>query len=148
MQAYISDLIRRLPANIRVLPPALTPAVVVLDQRALRAVIDNLVKNAEQAMMNGGDIAIDYMALQGEDMVLLSSLILEGEFRRKSSKRSLLEGQSQAVSEKAAVLASTAQPLVRRAGGDLEPMQRHRGIGWLITLPLAPVPNLVGTLDE
>lgn len=149
MQAYISDLIRRLPANIRVLPPTLTPAVVALDERALRAVIDNLVKNAEQAMMNGGDITIDYTALLGEDMVLLE-FTDSGRGIPKEVIEAFVAGRPIASSKRegSGLGLHGVRRVVRRAGGDLEPMQRSCGTGWLITLPLTPVSDSVGPLSE
>ena len=60
LQAYISDQIRRLPQQVRLVPPTLTPASVAIEERALRAILDNLVKNAQEAMPEGGTITIDY----------------------------------------------------------------------------------------
>jgi len=70
MQAYVSDLIRRTP-RIRIIPPTFAPAVVAIDERALRVVLDNLVKNAEEAMADGGQLTFDYTASPGDEAVLL-----------------------------------------------------------------------------
>ena len=54
LQSYIGDQIRHLPPQVRLVPPTLTPAWVAIEERALRAILDNLIKNAQEAMTEGG----------------------------------------------------------------------------------------------
>ncbi len=71
LQAYSSDRIRRLPQQVRLVPPTLTPASVAIEERALRAVLDNLVNNAQEAIPESGTITIEYASFPDDYRVLL-----------------------------------------------------------------------------
>jgi dsRNA-specific ribonuclease len=137
MQAYVSDLIRRLPPLIRIIPPAFAPVVVAIEGRALRAVLNDLVKNAQQAMMNGGEITLDYTASQTDDVALLR-LADSGKGISIEVIEALAAGSPVASSkfDGSGLGLLGVRRILRRAGGDLEPVQRASGTGWLITLPL------------
>jgi len=137
MQAYVSDLIRRLPRLIRIIPPAFTPAVVAIEGRALRVVLDNLVNNAQQAMVNGGEITLDYTASQTDDVALLE-LADSGDGIPVEVIEALAAGNPVASSKRdgSGLGLLGVRRILRRAGGDLEPVQRASGTCWLITLPL------------
>lgn len=144
MQSYVSDQIRRLPAHIRILPPTLTPAVVAIEERALRAVLDNLIRNAAEAMVNGGDITLDYAASQADDIVLLE-LADSGEGIPDEVIEAFAAGKPIASSKRegSGLGLLGVRRILRRAGGDLEPAQHERGTAWLVTIPLGTVSDAV-----
>ncbi|WP_143424938.1 ATP-binding protein [Geodermatophilus pulveris] len=143
MQGYVSDLMRQLPTHIRVVPPTLVPAVAAVDQRALRAVLDNLVKNAEQAMSAGGEITFEYTASPADD-VLLIDIADTGDGIPVAVIEALAAGKpvSSSKREGSGLGLLGVRRILRRAGGDLESVPRARGTGWLITLPLATATEL------
>lgn len=149
IRAYVSDLIRRMPANIRIVPPVITPAVVAIDHRALRMVLDNLVKNAQEAMEDGGEITIDYTASLADEAVLLeladsgsgipNDVVEAFEAGRPTASRKR-EGSGLGL--------LGVRRILRRAGGDLELTQRVHGTAWLATLPLEAESDQLGTANE
>jgi len=86
--------------------------------------------------MNGGEITLDYTASQTDDVALLGSPIRRRHSDR--SHRSLAAGSPVASSKRdgSGLGLLGVRRILRRAGGDLEPVQRASGTGWLITLPL------------
>ena len=137
LQLYISSQIRQLPRQVRLMPPTLTPASVSIEERALRAILDNLVKNAQEAMPDGGTISIDYAASLDDYMVLLE-VVNSGPPIPGSVVEALRSGQPIASAKRngSGLGLLGIRRILRRVGGDLEATNRSSGPAMLITLPL------------
>jgi signal transduction histidine kinase len=144
MRSYISDQIRRFPASIRILPPALTPAVVAIEEHALRAVLDNLIRNAEEAL-DEGEISLEYSAFPAEEVVLIE-LTDSGRGIPDEVIEAFAVGRPIASTKRegSGLGLLGVRRVLRRAGGDLEPLQDERGTAWVITLPLVPFSDSIG----
>ena len=148
MRSYISDQIRHLSASIRILPPALTPAVVAIDEHALRAVLDNLIKNAEEALAEG-EISLNYTAEPAEEVALIEltdsgggipAEVIEAFAAGRPITSSKREGSGLGL--------LGIRRILRHAGGNLELIQSERGTAWLITLPLVPPSDSIEASNE
>jgi hypothetical protein len=138
LRGYCSDLINRLPSGIRVIPPVTTPTPVAVSDAVLRGTLDNLVKNAVEAMGNNGQIEFEYTLVDGDGVVLLEVrdtgpglpdevvVALRANGPTPSSKR---YGSGLGL--------PGVMRMMRRAGGDLQPLLAASGGAWLITLSLA-----------
>jgi signal transduction histidine kinase len=142
MQAYVSDLIRGIEGGIRVIPPAFLPVIVAVDEGALRAVLDNLVANAAAAMSTGGQIGLDYVTSPADGVVLLE-LTDTGAGLPEDVARALAAGRPSPSEKKqgSGLGLLGVQRLLGRVGGRLEPLDRPKGTGWLITLPIIDTPS-------
>jgi hypothetical protein len=137
LQAYSSDQIRRLPQPVRLVPPTLTPASVAIEERALRPILDNLVKNAQEAMPEGGTITIEYASFLDDYKVLLE-VANSGPPIPDSVIVALQSGQPIASAKRSGSGLGLLgiRRILRQAGGDLEATNRSRGPAMLVTLPL------------
>ncbi|WP_117213553.1 ATP-binding protein [Allorhizocola rhizosphaerae] len=59
-RSYLNEKTFSVPETVRLVPPTATEGSVFADQNVLRAVLDNLVKNAIEAMPGGGQISFDW----------------------------------------------------------------------------------------
>jgi signal transduction histidine kinase len=138
LRGYCSDLINRMPPGIRVIPPVTTLAPVAVTTAVLRGALDNLVKNAVEAMGDQGQIEFEYTLVDGDGVVLLEVrdtgpglpdevvVALQANGPAPSSKR---YGSGLGL--------PGVMRMMRRAGGDLQPLRAAGGGAWLISLPLA-----------
>jgi dsRNA-specific ribonuclease len=138
LRGYSSDLLNRLPPGIRVIPPVTAPAHVAVSVDVIRGALDNLVKNAVEEMGDSGQIEFDYTIVEGDDVALL-------EVRDTGS--GLPDDVVAALQTNGPVPTSKrhgsglglpgVMRMMRRAGGDLDPLHTASGGAWLIRLPLA-----------
>jgi len=137
LQAYSSDQIRRLPQRVRLVPPILTPASVAIEERALRAILNNLVRNAQEAMPDGGTITIDYASFLDDYRVLLE-VENSGPPIPDSVIVALQSGQPIASAKRSGSGLGLLgiRRILGRVGGDLEATNRSGGPAMLVTLPL------------
>lgn len=141
LRSYAAALLPRLPQTISLsVPDARSAARVALGERTLRAILDNLVGNAIEAMHDGGAMTLDWTADANEAVIDVSDsgpglpldvlAALESGERIRSTKPG---GNGLGL--------LGARSLLARAGGHLTALQVHSGTAWLITLPIAPAPN-------
>jgi signal transduction histidine kinase len=137
LQAYSSDQIRRLPQQVRLVPPRLTPASVSIEERALRAILDNLIKNAQEAIPESGTITIEYESFLDDYRVLLE-VANSGPPIPDSIIVALQSGQPIASAKRSGSGLGLLgiRRILRRVGGDLEAANRRNGPAMLVTLPL------------
>lgn len=138
LRAYSSELINQLPAGIRVVAPATTSTPVAVSSEVLRSVLDNLVKNAVEAMGGSGQLALEYTTVESEDAVLLE--VRDSGPGVPDDVLSALETGTSAPSSKrhgSGLGLYGVIRLVRRAGGNLHPLRPTTGAAWLLTLPTA-----------
>lgn len=137
LRSYVRDTMTKIPPAIRVIPSAATPAQVDVSERFLRSALDNLVKNAVEAMPNGGQISFDH-TLMPEDGVVLLECRDTGPGIPDHVVASVLAGVPAASSKRHGSglgLPGVGRGL-RRAGGTLEPLRTGSGGGWLLVLPM------------
>lgn len=137
LQAYSSDQIRRLPQQVRLVPPTLTPASVAIEERALRAILDNLLINAQEAIPESGTIIIEYASFPDDYRVLLE-VANSGPLIPDSVIVALQSGQPIASAKRSGSGLGLLgiRRILRRVGGDLEAANRSGGPMMLVTLPL------------
>ncbi|MEU4530351.1 ATP-binding protein [Micromonospora ureilytica] len=137
LRSYAGDLIRTLPPTVRVIPPTTPPAVVAVSESVLRGVLDNLVKNAVEAMYNEGELAFDYTVVSDGNLVLLEVRDTGPGFPPQVIQ-ALATGASVPSSKRhgSGLGLPGVLRVLRRIGGDLQPFDTTAG-GWLVTLPLA-----------
>ncbi|MEH0932152.1 ATP-binding protein [Micromonospora sp. CPCC 205558] len=137
LRSYAGDLIRTLPPTVRVIPPTTPPAVVAMSESVLRGVLDNLVKNAVEAMYNEGELAFDYTVVSDGNLVLLEVRDTGPGFPPQVIQ-ALATGASVPSSKRhgSGLGLPGVLRVLRRIGGDLQPFDTTAG-GWLVTLPLA-----------
>ncbi|MFJ9606405.1 ATP-binding protein [Kitasatospora sp. NPDC101176] len=145
LRSYAAALLPRLPRTISLsVPDARNLAHIALGERTLRAILDNLVGNAIEAMHHGGAMTLDWTADDNEAVVEVSDsgpglppdvLAALGSGDRIRSTKPGGNGLG----------LLGARSLLTRAGGDLAALPVDSGTTWLITLPIAPIPNLETT---
>lgn len=144
LRGYSSDLINRLPRGIRLVPPSTSAARVAVSAEVLRSALDNLVKNAVEAMDSTGQIEFEYTSVEDDGVVLLEvrdtgpglpdDLITS--IRENSPAQSTkLHGSGLGL--------PGAMRMMRRAGGDLYPLHSVTGAVWQMTLPLVEQSGVV-----
>ncbi|MFD8751923.1 ATP-binding protein [Kitasatospora sp. NPDC059577] len=137
LRSYAATVLSRLPGSIKLsVPPASGSVHVAMDQRALTAVLDNLVGNAIEAMPDGGAITLEWTADEYEAVVEVADT---GPGLPEEVIAALASGDR---------IRSTkpggnglgllgARALVTRAGGQLTALPAESGTTWLVTLPTA-----------
>src|SRR6266540_5858716 len=73
LQEYLSQKILAIPPSVRLVTPraSLSSLHLVTAPGYLRSILDNLIKNAVEAMPDGGDLVIDWAFEVGERKVIL-----------------------------------------------------------------------------
>ncbi|MER7672035.1 ATP-binding protein [Kitasatospora sp. NPDC096128] len=138
LRSYAAALLSRLPQTISLsVPDARSVAHVALGERTLRAILDNLVGNAIEAMRHGGGMALDWTSDDNEAVIEVSDsgpglpadvlAALESGERIRSTKPG---GNGLGL--------LGARSLLTRAGGHLSALPVNSGTTWLITIPIAP----------
>jgi dsRNA-specific ribonuclease len=129
-----------LPDNIALSAPGAShPAYVAIDDRALTAILDNLVKNAFEAMPHGGSIKLGWAADKYEAIIEVAD---DGPGLPPGIARALASGQrihSTKPGGNGLGLLSV-RTLLRRVGGQLGTTPVSSGTAWEITLPIAISP--------
>lgn len=145
LRSYAVALLFRLPRTISLpVPDTRSVANIALGERTLRALLDNLVGNAIEAMRHGGAMTLDWTADDNEAVIEVSDsgpglppdvlAALESGERIRSTKPG---GNGLGL--------LGARSLLTRAGGQLAALPVESGTTWLITLPIAPISNLETT---
>ncbi|ONI93076.1 hypothetical protein ALI22I_00255 [Saccharothrix sp. ALI-22-I] len=138
LRGYSSDLINRLPPGIRVVPPVTTLAPVAVSAEVLRGALDNLVKNAVEAMGDDGQIEFEYTLVEGDGVVLLE--VRDTGPGLPDDVISALRADGPAPSSKrhgSGLGLPGVMRMMRRAGSDMHPLRTASGGAWLIRLTLA-----------
>lgn len=144
LRSYVRDTMTNVPPTIRVVPSAATLARVDVSERFLRSALDNLVKNAVEAMPNGGQITFDHTPML-EDGVVLLECRDTGPGVPAHVVASVLAGVPTVSSKRhgSGLGLPGVQRGLHRAGGSLEPLETGSGGGWLLVLPMTQ-PEPVG----
>lgn len=137
LRSYGADLLRRLPAKLRIAvnSPA-TPVTVELDNAHLAAILDNLVKNALEALPDGGTVdlsatgdTVDAYIEVSDDGPGVPGHIIDAVSAGRAIQSTKLNGNGLGL--------LGIRNLVCRVGGSLTYISDHPGACWRITLPLA-----------
>lgn len=117
-------------------PAASRPAHVAIDGRTLTAILDNLVKNAAEAMPGGGSIKLGWAADRYEAIIEVAD---DGPGLPEGIAQALVLGQRiQSTKPRGNGLGLlSARSLVSRVGGQLIAVPVSSGTAWEITLPIA-----------
>jgi dsRNA-specific ribonuclease/signal transduction histidine kinase len=137
LRSYSSEVINRVPSGIRVLPPAVTPALIALGGDVLRSVLDNLVKNSVEAMGDEGEIEFSYTLVEEDGVALLE--VRDSGPGLPPSLIAALRADAPVPTNKqqgSGLGLPGAMRVLRRAGGDLQPLGIANGASWLLVLPL------------
>ncbi|MFD7411631.1 ATP-binding protein [Kitasatospora purpeofusca] len=141
LRTYAATVLTRLPGTISLsIPDARRAAHIAIGERTLRAILDNLVGNAIEAMPHGGAITLEWTADDYEAVVEIAdtgpgvppdilNALTSGE-RIRSTKPG---GNGLGL--------LGARSLLTRAGGHLAAPPTASGTTWLLTLPVAPAPS-------
>jgi len=125
-----------LPDNIALSTPGAShPAHAAIDARMLTAILDNLVKNAAEAMPGGGSIKLGWAADKYEAIIEVAD---DGPGLPAGIAQAFAAGKrihSTKPSGNGLGLLST-RSLVRRVGGQLTAARVTSGTAWEITLPI------------
>ena len=125
-----------LPDNIAVSTPGANhPAHVAIDARRLTAILDNLVKNAAEAMPHGGSIKLGWAADKYEAIVEVAD---DGPGLPAGIAQAFATGQQLHSTKPGGngLGLLSAKSLVRRVGGQLAAASVTSGTAWEITLPI------------
>jgi signal transduction histidine kinase len=134
---YVAQILRRTPGSIRIVPPVMSTVHADLPIALFRAVVDNLVLNAIQAIGDdNGEIRIDYEIAEGDGSVIVrisntgpgipDSVLRDLRLGRKLSGRGNGSGLG----------LNGVQRILFSVGGSLEPALGATGHTWVITLPM------------
>jgi signal transduction histidine kinase/dsRNA-specific ribonuclease len=126
------------PTNIRLMPPSPGDTMVLADPTLVRAVFDNLVKNAIEAMPGGGEIRFDW-ADDPRDGVAMIEISDNGPGLPSHLVATVERGDS-IISTKhqgSGLGLASARRMMRRMGGAIHASSGGQGQTWLLTLPLA-----------
>ncbi|WP_328521145.1 ATP-binding protein [Kribbella sp. NBC_00359] len=137
LRDYAARALRRVPAHVAIVPPRTADEVNVgLDESSLRAVLDNLVKNAVEAMPGGGTVTFDWTH-DGRQAVL--EVADDGPGLPDGIAEALADGRRVNTSKSGGngLGLLGVQALLRRIGGSLEAAPSQQGTRWHATVPLA-----------
>lgn len=140
LRRYASATLAWLPLNVSLtIPDASGATYVTLDERSLTAILDNLVRNAVEALPNGGSIKLDWAADQFQAVLEVAD---DGPGLPIAVRRALDAGlRVHSVKTSGSGLGLLAvKSLLRLAGGELGLAPQPSGTAWLITLPVAISP--------
>ena len=129
-----------LPDNIALSTPgAGHPAYVAIDGRTLIAILDNLVKNAAEAMPHGGSVKLGWAADNYEAIIEVADdgPGLPGELARAFATGQRIHSTKPGGNGLGLL---SARSLVRRVGGQLTVAPITSGTAWEITIPIVTRP--------
>jgi dsRNA-specific ribonuclease/signal transduction histidine kinase len=138
---YFAEKFAMLPANVEIDVPSRADGVeLTTSNRYLRSILDNLIKNAVEAMPDGGRIRCEWIA-EPEEGRLLIEVADSGRGIAEDDLKSLLSGRglSSRKKEGSGVGMMTVVAMVGRLGGTIS---GESGLGtgtrWMIELPSVP----------
>lgn len=137
LRRYAAAALAWLPVNISLsIPNASSATHVALDDRALTAILDNLVRNAVEALPHGGSIKLDWAADQFQAVLEVAD---DGPGLPAEVRRALDAGlRIRSIKTSGSGLGLLAvKALLRRVGGELALAPQPSGTAWLITVPIA-----------
>jgi dsRNA-specific ribonuclease len=140
LRRYAGAALAWLPVNVSLsIPNASGATHVTLEERALTAILDNLVRNAVEALAHGGSIKLDWAADQFQAVLEVAD---DGPGLPAEVRRALEAGlRIRSVKTSGSGLGLLAvKSLLRRVGGELALAPQPSGTAWLITLPIAVSP--------
>src|SRR5207302_1812616 len=142
LRQFVADNLPRVPAGVALIPTtAVTHASIATDSAFLRAILDNLLKNAVEAMPHGGEVRFDWS--YNDDGERLSFTVSDsGEGMDPAMLRDLLQGTP--ISRKktgSGVGMLTVRGMLRRLGGTIDGTSAvGQGTTWQLEIPsLAPL---------
>jgi len=139
LQEYLSRKILAIPATVRLVTPRTSIASlrVFTAPPYLLSILDNLIKNAVEAMPDGGDLRVDWAYEEGERKVILE--ISDTGAGMEPSQVAALQANAPIESTKpggSALGIATVRGMVYRLGGDLDVSSSPEdGTRWTLTLP-------------
>jgi dsRNA-specific ribonuclease len=137
LRNYGARLLQRLPVEIQVITKGPTsPVVVSMDEANLSAILDNLVRNAQEALPNGGTVEL---SASTDGRVAHVEICDDGPGVPVSVVDALRSGQSvQSTKLTGNGLGLVGvRTLIRRAGGEFTCIADRPGACWQITIPLS-----------
>jgi signal transduction histidine kinase len=139
LQEYLSQTMLSVPAHVRIVTPRSATASlhIVTAPAYIRSILDNLVKNAVEAMPDGGDLAIDW-AYDGETRHVILEVSDTG-IGMDAGTIDAVRGEGPLVSAKeggSALGLATVRGMVHRLSGDFEVSSvKGEGTRCVLTLP-------------
>jgi dsRNA-specific ribonuclease len=137
LRRYAGAALAWLPVTVSLsIPNASSATHVTLDERALTAILDNLVRNAVDALPHGGSIKLDWAADQFQAVLEVAD---DGPGLPAEVRRALDAGlRIRSVKTSGSGIGLLAvKSLLRRVGGELALAPQPSGTAWLITVPIA-----------
>jgi len=138
IRLYISDKLTKLPTNIRLDMPKTTGSSIIHTSKSfLYSIFENLIKNAVEAMPNGGEIRIDWIYDNSVDLLMIdisdTGSGLSPETLNKIKSRRIVDSSKRKGS---GIGILSVQSMVERLGGTWSISSiLGKGTQWNITIP-------------
>ena len=142
LRRYGREVLAWLPDNIALSTPGVShPAHVAIDDRALTAILDNLVKNAAEAMPHGGSINLSWAADNYEAVIEVAD---DGPGLPAGTAQAFASGQRIHSTKPggSGLGLLGVKSLLRRVGGQLAAVPVTSGTSWEITVPITTAPTM------
>lgn len=149
LRSYCVHLLTLLPVSIAaVIPRNVADFEVRTSRDFLKAILDNLVKNALEAMVDGGELRIEWNTVPDEESI---SICVEdsGGGIEPALLRQLLTGElTQSTKPSGSGVGMvTVVSMIRRLGGDLRGESRPgTGTTWTVVVPSLPPKSVDGSM--
>lgn len=138
IRSYVSDKLTKLPTNIRLEMPKTTGSNIIYTSKSfLHSIFENLIKNAIEAMPNGGEIRIDWIYDDSADLLMIdisdTGSGLSPETLTKIKSRRVVDSSKHKGS---GIGVLSIQSMVERLGGTWSiSSELGKGVQWNITIP-------------
>lgn len=139
IRLYIADKLSKIPLNIRLETPKTTGSSLIYSSKIfLSSIFENLIKNAVEAMPNGGEIRIDWICDNVSGVLMLdisdTGVGLSPEMLSKIKTGKVIDSSKHKGS---GVGILSVQSMVEKLGGDCSiSSELGKGTQWNITLPI------------
>lgn len=138
IRAYIAEKIASVPLNIRFDMPKSTEASIVYTSKSfLKSILENLTKNAVEAMPNGGEIRIDWLFDEDSDLLMID-ISDTGLGMGQKILEKILSGRvvDSSKHKGSGIGVLSVQSMVERLGGSsMVKSELGKGTQWSIVIP-------------
>jgi dsRNA-specific ribonuclease/signal transduction histidine kinase len=139
LQEYLSQKMLAIPTTVRLVTPrtSLPSLRVVMAPGYLRSILDNLIKNAVEAMPDGGDLGVDWAYEEGMRQLILEVRDTGTGMEPSQVAAVLSDAEVESTKQGGSALGlATVRGMVYRLGGEVDVSSAPgKGTRWTLTLP-------------